>query len=144
MIEVIANVAPADPMISGNWIIGLIGAIAAGIALVVGKMQGRKEAESRDVKIQKPVPTIQTREEPRWATKPELEELGERTDKQIGEIWTAIQSERGVARESLSRIHTRIDSQANATAAVQATINEVKHTVGKLLDIALHRKPDHE
>jgi len=54
--SMMANAA-ADPMISGNWIIGVIGAIAAGVALVLGKMQGRKEA-ARDVTLQAPVPEI--------------------------------------------------------------------------------------
>lgn len=141
MIDLLANAAQTDPLISGNWIIALIGAVAAGIALVVGKIQGRKEVESRDVTLKKPLPTLQTREEPQWATKPELENHIERTDKQFSEIWNAIQQERGVARESLSKIHSRIDFQSNATAAVQATVNEVRQTVSTLLDLALHRNP---
>jgi hypothetical protein len=45
-------------MISGNWIIAVIGAIAAGIALVVGKRQGRAEAEENNVTLKHPVPTV--------------------------------------------------------------------------------------
>jgi hypothetical protein len=56
--SMMANAA-ADPMISGNWIIAVIGAIAAGVAAVLGKMQGRKEGmNSRDVTLQAPVPEV--------------------------------------------------------------------------------------
>lgn len=51
MISILAEVA-ADPMVSGNWIIGVIGAIAAGIALVIGKKQGRAEAQDNNVTLQ--------------------------------------------------------------------------------------------
>ena len=48
-----------DPMISGNWIIGVIGAIAAAVALVVGKMQGKQEAQR--TRLESPVPEVPTR-----------------------------------------------------------------------------------
>lgn len=54
---ILADAAP-DPMISGSWIIAVIGAIAAGIALVVGKKQGRAEAADNNVTIKQPVPTV--------------------------------------------------------------------------------------
>jgi len=53
----LAEAAP-DPMISGNWIIAVIGAVAAGVALVYGKKQGRAEAEDNNVTIKQPVPTV--------------------------------------------------------------------------------------
>jgi hypothetical protein len=53
----LADAAP-DAMISGNWLIAVIGAIAAGIALVIGKKQGRAEAEENNVTIKHPVPTV--------------------------------------------------------------------------------------
>lgn len=57
---ILANAPPApDAMISGNWIIAVIGAIAAGIALVIGKMQGRKEAT--ETRLTTPVPEVPTR-----------------------------------------------------------------------------------
>lgn len=55
--QLLADTNP-DPMISGNWIIAVIGAIAAGIALVIGKKQGRAEAEDNNVTIKQPVPTV--------------------------------------------------------------------------------------
>jgi len=51
--------AASDPMISGNWIIMVIGAISTGIALVIGKMQGRKEAQRTT--LESPVPEVPTR-----------------------------------------------------------------------------------
>lgn len=139
MIPMLAEAS--DTLVSGNWIIAVIGAIAAGIAHVVGRKVGRNEGEnSRDVLIKKPVPTIQTREEPHWATKPELAEHVERTEQHFRDVWTAIESGRETSRVSLGKIHQRIDSQATATAAVQASVEEIRGLVGRLLDLALNRK----
>lgn len=132
--------AETDTLISGNWIIAMIGAIAAGIALVVGKKQGRNEAENaRDVLIKKPVPTIQTREEPHWATKPELNDHIERTDKQINAIWSAIKNERLTTTDALNRIHERVDAQVTAVAEIKGTVGEVKTILNQLVNLALHQ-----
>ena len=50
--------ATADPMVSGNWIIAVIGALASAAALLLGKMQGRKEAT--ETVLKSPVPTVPT------------------------------------------------------------------------------------
>lgn len=143
MIGILADAAAAsDPMISGNWLIGLIGAISTAAAAIIGKFAGQKAGEnSREVTLKKPVPTVVTREEPQWATKPDLDEHIERTDKHFAEVWNRFETERHVARESANNIHRRLDKQSEATAGVQASLNEVKETTGKLLDIALNRKP---
>ena len=60
MTEIIAQAAgQADSMVSGNWIIGVIGALASAGALILGKMQGRKEAQRTT--LESPVPEIPTR-----------------------------------------------------------------------------------
>lgn len=134
--------ANADAMISGDWVLKLVGALFTGAALVLGRYLGRKEIQNESsVTLKKPVPTIQTREEPAWATKPDLDDHIDRTDQHFKEVWEAIQGERGVARVALGRIHERIDEQSLATARVQGTVDEVKSNVGKLLDLALNRKP---
>lgn len=46
MIDVLANAA--DPQISGEWVIRLIGAIFAGAALIAGRYWGRKEKASEN------------------------------------------------------------------------------------------------
>ena len=53
----LADAAP-DAMISGLSPIACIGAIASGIALVIGKKHGRAEAEENNVTIKHPVPTV--------------------------------------------------------------------------------------
>jgi hypothetical protein len=45
-------------MVSGNWIIGVIGALSTAAALILGKVQGRKEASA--MVINEPVPTVPT------------------------------------------------------------------------------------
>ncbi len=133
----------ADPMISGEFVLKVIGAIFSGVLLLLGGRHiGKKEGEtSRDVTVKKPVPTIQIREEAHWATKPELEDHIERTDKRIGEVWDAIQAERGIARTALGRIHERLDAQTKATATLQGCVEEVGKNVNLLLSRALNQKP---
>jgi hypothetical protein len=55
MTEILAT---TDTMISGNWIIATIGALASAGALLLGKMQGRKEAQ--EMTLRDPVPTVPT------------------------------------------------------------------------------------
>lgn len=138
-----AVIGNAGTMIPGEWIIGLIGAVATGIALVVGKLQGRKEAETREVTVKKPMPTVEIREQDRWATRPELEEHKLRTDKQIKELHSRIEDDRATAREALGRIHSRIDNQSEATAELKGSVDGVAQNVDKLLTLALHRNINH-
>ena len=46
-------------MISGNWLIAAIGALASAAALILGKNQGRKEAQRTT--LESPVPEVPTR-----------------------------------------------------------------------------------
>jgi hypothetical protein len=142
--ELMANAGGGDDlMISGKWLIALAVAVipALGAVWIKAKALGQKEAQEASVTVKKPVPTVTIREEAQWATRPELEDHIERSDKQFCEIWQAIQAERGIARTALSRIHERLDNQTTATATLQGTVDEVKGTVAKLLDLALGKKP---
>jgi hypothetical protein len=146
MMQFLAEAAAAKPdfMISGNWLIGALVVLipVIGGVWLKGRDVGRRLGENaREVTLKKPVPTVVTREEAAWATKPDLDEHINRTDKHFAEVWDAIQGERGIARVALGRIHERIDEQSLATARVQGTVDEVKSNVGKLLDLALNRKP---
>ena len=123
--------------------VSAITALGIAIAAVVKAYRSgvQKGASTTETTIKKPVPTVTIREEAQWATKPDLDDHIERTDKHFAEVWNRFESERGVARDSANNLHRRLDKQSEATAAVQASLNEVKETTGKLLDIALNRKP---
>jgi hypothetical protein len=142
VIDFFAQVPTEDFQISGKWLIAVLVAIipVIGGVWLKGKSSGKNEVENA-VTLKKPVPTILTREEPAWATKPELVEHIERTERQIHDIWEAIQSERGIARTALSRIHERLDIQTKVTATLQGSVEEVSKNVSRLLDIAMNRKP---
>lgn len=123
--------------------VGAITALGIAIAAVVKAYRSgvQKGSSTTETTLKKPVPTLTVREEAQWATKPDLDDHIERTDKHFAEVWNRFESERGVARDSANNLHRRLDKQSEATAAVQASLNEVKETTGKLLDIALNRKP---
>jgi hypothetical protein len=141
--SLMANAAPTGGG-DGVWL--SVAAITAIGAAVIGVVKAFKAGEakgksSQEFTLKKPVPTVVTREEPAWATKPELEDHEERTKAEFAQLWEAIDGERKIARDALGRIHGRLDKQSEATAKVQGTVDEVKSNVSKLLDIALQRKP---
>ena len=117
----------ADPMISGKWLLDMIPVAAAAIAVLLGRNyyrnQGAKESQAAEVTIKKPVPTILTRERPVWATQAALDSLAAKHDSNI------------------HNVHRRLDDQVKALARLEGTATATNDTVGKLLDIALGKKP---
>jgi hypothetical protein len=129
----------------GNGITISVAAItAAGIAIAAVVKSYRagiqKGAASTETTIKKPVPTVTIREEAQWATKPELDAHVDQTREHFKEVWDAIQTERGIARTALSRIHERLDVQAKVTATMQGAVEQVGKNVDRLLNLALNRK----
>lgn len=141
MMHLLAETAAgADPMISGNWIIGLIGALTSLATLLIGKRQGIKEAADSNVTLKKPVPTIQTREEPAWATKPELNDFLNWTRDEFKRVWFQFGTERTIDNDELNKIHERINQQSQATASLKGSVEKIGENVGQLLHLALHGK----
>lgn len=148
MMQFIADAAAAQPdtMISGNWLIGAIGAICTGIALIYGKKQGIKEA-TNNVTIQPPFPKfdVTTKEHPDFVTHGQLNGHLDRIETTFEEIKEELDGERGIARTANGNIHKRIDALSerlgDRLAKLEGTSQNVKETVDKLLDIALGKKP---
>ena len=131
-----------DPMISGNWLIGAIGAIAAGVALVIGKKQGRQESESaREVTLKKPVPTVRTQEEPRYVPREEFREHCDQASAELQRIWAHFGKERELANDELSKIHERLNKQSQVASELKGTLDQVQANVKSLLDLALGKIP---
>lgn len=142
MIGLLADAAASDPMISGNWLIGIIGALSTAVAAIIGKVAGHKaEASNREVTVKKPVPTIQVREEAQWATKPELEDHVETTREEFARVWNQFGVERKIGNEESTKIHERLNKQSEATATLQGSVNEVGKNVARILDVMMNRKP---
>ena len=81
--EILANANPDTP-ISGNWIIAMIGALAAAAAAIMGKMQGRKQAMS--ARLESPVPEVPTRKvsvPPTWSDHKALLDRMNRTEADV-------------------------------------------------------------
>lgn len=144
MIGFLADVAAgsnADPMISGDWVLKLVGALFTGIALIAGRYWGRKEKENESsVTLKKPVPTIQTREEPAWATDPDLKDHVTWTREEFQRVWGQFGAERAMHNNELTNIHERINQQAQATATIKGAVEGIDQNVQQLLHLALHGK----
>lgn len=110
--------AAADPMISGNWIIGVIGAITAAAAHFVGRKQGRTDAQDNNVTIQGQ--PISVKMEEHFVTRREFDRLEKVTEglrKDLASQYRELM-QAGAAREQnlsdkldgIARgIHARID-----------------------------------
>lgn len=57
MMNLLAETVAADPMISGDWMLKLIGALFTGAALVLGRYWGKKE-ESAKLTLPNPMPEM--------------------------------------------------------------------------------------
>lgn len=133
---------PTDFMISGNWLIGFLVAMIplVGAVWLKAKEAGRAEAQDNNVTLKKPVPTIQTREEPSWATKPELEDHVGWTREEFKRVWGQFGTERGIGNKELTQIHERINQQSQATASLKGAVEQIGENVSQLLHLALHGK----
>ena len=132
MINLIADVAAgADPMISSTAVTAIIGAITTLVVGVIGKLKldQVKNETSREVTIKRPVPTVNIKEDPEYATK-----------KDLHEVWVAIEANRQANHEELSKIYNRLNTQSSVVATMHGTMDEVKATVNELLRIALNGK----
>lgn len=133
--------AAADPMVSGNWIIGVIGALASAGALILGKYQGRKEAAESSVTLKKPVPTVVTRAEELFATKPDVDDHVGWTRNEFTRVWHQFGTERAMHNDELTKIHDRINQQSLATSNLKGSVEEIGKNVTQLLTIALNKPP---
>lgn len=126
--------------ISVAGITAIGGVIAAIIKAFRAGVEKGKAAQDNNVTLKKPVPTIQTREEPQWATKPQLDDHVAWTRNEFGRVWGQFGTERNIDNEELNKIHERINQQANATSNLKGSVEEIGKNVSQLLHLALHGK----
>jgi hypothetical protein len=141
--DIIATTQPAaDFMISGKWLIAFVVAVipVLGGVWIKAKQAGRAEAQDNNVTLKKPVPTIQTREEPLWATKPDLEDHVGWTRGEFKRVWDQFGAERTIDNDELNKIHERINQQSLTTASLKGTVEKIGENVAQLLHLALHDK----
>ncbi len=135
-----------DPVTVGT-IIGsiLIALLGSGMFVIKSKegwkAKGRDEAQSNNVTLKHPVPTIPTREEQRWVAREEYLERWMRADEEISRLWNQFSAERKIWNHEIENVQARLATQSEATSILQGTVNEVNKTVGQLLTLALNRKP---
>ena len=143
MIAMLAQVVPAaDPLISSNAVIGIIGAVTTLVVGVIGKMKiDQARAQANDVTLKRPVPTIETREKPVLVTRSDLDANLTRIDGAIAEAKDAHQKCQAYQSTQRDHIHRRLDDQVKALARMEGTLEGVNQTAKTLLDLALNRKP---
>jgi hypothetical protein len=127
---------------SGDGLVMSIGAIAAlGVAVTAVvkafKAGVAKGETSQNVTLKKPVPTIQTREEPQWATKPELVDHIAWTRDELGRVWDQFGTEREIHNGDLNNMHERLNKQSTAVAGLMGAVEKIDQNVNRLLDIQL-------
>jgi hypothetical protein len=148
MMHYLAQTAEADFQVSGKWIIALLVAVIPiiGGVWMRAKAAGKSEVEhSRDVTIKAPVPTVRTHEEPEYVTMEIFNGHLARIETSFTKIEEALDSERGIARLANGNIHKRIDALSerlgDRLSNLEGVLQGVATTTGKLLDLALGKKP---
>lgn len=132
----LAEVEP-DQMISGKWIIAVIGALATAASLVIGKAREKQAHERglRDGRTKVEVEgSLHTKEHVELVTKGQLDEHLERIEGNFKEIKHSLDSERGVAREALRRTHERLDTVMDNQAVSRGELKQINLNVQRLLD----------
>lgn len=129
----LANTPPPDTMVSGNWIIGLIGAIAAGIALVLGKKQGIKEA-TNNITLQSPMPEVPVRKVPGTVSWYDHSTLAER----VGRLENHIDSLR---REQADQFKDLLESGSVREVRIMEKIDAVAREWHARMDTQFGPKP---
>jgi hypothetical protein len=113
MMNLLAETAVAgDPMISGNWIIVLIGAIASAV-VAISRVQVNRARKSR-VTLEEPVPTVPTKKvssPPSWDQHVALVERVSKLERGLTEIFNE-----GARREE--RLSSKIGELAEGQAAL--------------------------
>lgn len=143
MISILADAASnPDFMISGNWLIGALVILipVVGGVWLKGRASGRSEAQENKVTLQKPVPTLTTRNEALFATKPELDDHVHWSREEFARVWSQFGTERVIDNDELNKIHERINQQSLATSNLKGSVEEIGKNVSQLLHLALHGK----
>lgn len=144
-VPMMANTPAApDPLISGNWIIHVIGAVSTAAALFWGKQQKdkAKKAEERTTTIEGQPIGVKMHED--FVTHEELGSHISRIEGDIGEIKNALDGERSIARTAHGNLHKRIDAMSERLGErlsnLEGTVGGIETTTNKLLDLALADK----
>lgn len=144
LLPLLSNTLPPDAMISGDWMLKLIGALFTGAALILGRYWGKRDAIQQDVTLKTPVPTVNTREEPEYVTMAIFNGHLNRIEASFAKIEEALDSERGIARLANGNLHKRIDALSEKMGErlgnLEGTLKGVAETTHTLLDIALGKK----
>lgn len=146
MMTILAEAATSDPMISGNWLIALVGAISTGAVAIIGKMKvdQAKRTKTATVVENQPlsVAVVDT-----LATKEEMRELEARLVSEIKKLESAIANERSVARIANGNLHARIDKSAEGIAEMKGQLTQMNANLNRLLDLVMNfpnsPKPKH-
>lgn len=150
MIELLANAAPAaDPMISGNWILAMIGAITTAAAAFFGKAQGRKEAQRTT--LESPVPEVPTRKvptPPTYDAHRALEHRVGRVEEDITRIRDELKEDRRVAAMQFQQLmQAGQDRELRLGEKIEGFANAIHRRIDTVLKDAVDaapRQPNHK
>jgi hypothetical protein len=143
MLDVLAAAAPADPQLSGAWVLALLGKIFAGAVLIIGAVfTGVKRGEKKErekvkgqISLEPPIPEVPVRKVMTPVTYEQHKALADRMTKaevEIKEVRAAQSSqfvkilEAGQERET--RLTDKLDNIARAIhARIDANIDAFKN-----------------
>lgn len=126
-----------------TFVVAVIGAVSAAMMKARGKAEGKRELQETRTSIDGQPVGIDVVDKP--ATENDLKEMETRIEERISKLEEALNGERGIARTANGNVHKRIDALSerlgDRLSKLEGTTESINETVGKLLDIALNKKP---
>lgn len=136
MIQTLLATTQPDTLISGNWIIAIIGTLTTAATAIIGKLkldQVKREKMSTRIEGQPiGVELVET-----LATKQEMRELEARLVTEIKKLESAASKERDVARIANGNLHARIDKSSEALAEMKGQLIQISANLSRLVDMAM-------
>lgn len=127
-------------MISGNWLIGVLGALSTAAVAVIGKLkldQAKRERTSTRIEnLPITVSLVET-----LATKEEMASLEARLVAEIKKLEGSLGKERDVARTANGNLHARIDKTSDNLSLMRGEIGQMNANLNRLIDLAMNPKP---
>ena len=125
VLSMLADASAADPLwIQNFWVVVVVPTVTSGGTWLMLKL-----AQKRNVTGQ-----VEVTQNPPLATKADLAAVEVRLEGRMTKVESAIEAERGVAREGLGRVHGRIDRVAERLAELGGKMDETNKNVRTLLE----------
>jgi hypothetical protein len=118
------------------WITPFVVAIIGALGMRKARLKGREEGKA-SMSMTVDGQPIETKHSPIFVEAKILDDHLDRIDQQIRDLWEGISEDRKTARDSLGKVHKRIDDAVGQLNQLDGRAEGIEGITGRLLDIQL-------